>query len=274
MKKKLIYGVFSLMAISLLAGCGAKEEAAAGSKKELTFGATVPYSEMLEKGVVPHLEEKGYSVKVTEFQDYVQPNISLGNGSLDANLFQHKVYLEGFAKENNLDLVDVIPVPTAPIGIYSEKYTSIDEIKDGSTVAIANDPANTARGLTVLRDAGLITFNDAVDPLKASVKDVRENPKNLQFHEVEAAQLPRSLQSVDLAAVNGNFAVSAGLDLTQALYLDKIPDEIQNRVVIRTEDLDEQFVKDIIEAVESEEFLAVIDKDFQGFHKPKWMTEK
>jgi D-methionine transport system substrate-binding protein len=227
---------------------------------------------MLTKGVKPFLEEKGYKVEIKEFNDYVQPNLSLSSGALDANLFQHKVYMEAFAKEHNLALSEVITVPTAPIGIYSNEYSSLDAVKDGSTVAIANDPTNLARGLNVLSDAGVITFDETIDPLRVTVKNIKENPKNLQFKELEAAQLPRALDSVDLAAINGNFALSAGMDLTTALALDKLPAHIQNRVVVRTEDLEQQFVKDIQAVIESEEFKNVIDTDFKGFSKPDWMN--
>lgn len=140
-------------------------------------------------------------------------------------------------------------------------------------MAIANDPTNLARGLTVARDAGLIELKDDINPVNATVNDVLSNPKNLKFHEVDAAQLPRSLESVDLAAVNGNFAVAAGLDLTTAIYRDQIPEEIQNRIVVRKEDKDAQMAKDIIEAIESEEFAKVIEENFKGFHKPEWMGE-
>ncbi|MDQ0268833.1 MetQ/NlpA family ABC transporter substrate-binding protein [Cytobacillus purgationiresistens] len=259
--------------VGFVIGLSACSSATSEEKRKLVFGATVPYSDMLKEGVVPILEKKGYSVEVKEFNDYVQPNIALDSGDLDANLFQHKVYLENFNKEKGLELIDVVSVPTAPIGIYSVQYGSLDEIKEGSTVAIANDPTNLARGLTVLRDAGLLKLAEEINPVTVTVKDIEDNPKNLKFHEVDAAQLPRSLESVDLAAVNGNFAVAAGLDLTTAIYRDQIPDEIQNRIVVRDGDKDQQFVKDIIESVESKEFLQVIDKHFQGFHKPKWMEE-
>lgn len=270
MKKSLSFFT-TLLFILLLTACG-PESSSTGEQKEIVLGATVPYSDMLEKGVKPFLEEKGYKVEITEFNDYVQPNLSLANGSLDANLFQHKVYLEAFATEHDLDLSEVITVPTAPIGIYSKKYKSLDEIEDGSTIAIANDPTNLARGLTVLHENGVISFDETTNPLKATVKDIKENPKNLQFKEIEAAQLPRSLDSVDLAAVNGNFAISAGIDLTTALVLDKLPADIQNRVVVRTEDLNSQFVKDIKEIIESEDFRKVIDEQFKGFNKPEWMN--
>ena len=181
--------------------------------------------------------------------------------------------MDAFAEENNMDPTSVITVPTAPIGIYSNEFETLDEIKDGSTVALANDPTNLGRGLTVLRDNGLIEIDENADPLRVTEKDVTSNPKNLNFEPVEAAQLPRTLESVDLAAINGNFAISAGIDLSTALALDELPEDIQNRVVVSTENKDEQFVKDIKEAVESEEFAKVIEEEFTEFHKPEWMGQ-
>jgi D-methionine transport system substrate-binding protein len=272
MKKRLV-SVLSIIFIIFLSACNSTESSSSSEEKEIVLGATVPYSDMLEKGVKPLLEKKGYKVEVKEFNDYVQPNLSLGSGSLDGNLFQHKVYMEAFAKEHNLELSEVITVPTAPIGIYSEKFKTLDEISEGSTVAIANDPTNLARHLKVLNDAGVITFSESADPLRATVKDIKENPKKLKFKEIEAAQLPRTLGSVDVVAINGNFAIAAGIDLTSALAVDKLPADFLNRIIVRTEDLDKQFVKDIKEAVESKEFRKVIDTDFKGFTKPEWLNQ-
>ncbi|WP_270182986.1 MetQ/NlpA family ABC transporter substrate-binding protein [Alkalihalobacillus sp. CinArs1] len=275
MKKNTVLMIILLLVVGVLSACGDKSsEASKLEKKELILGGTIPYSDMLEKGVKPYLEEKGYSVTIKEFNDYVQPNLALKSGSIDANLYQHEVYMKAFAKENNMDLSGVIRVPTAPIGIYSNKYDSLDEIEKGSTVAIANDPTNLARGLTVLRDNGVIEFDDDVDPLKASVKDITKNPKDLDFKPVEAAQLPRTLDSVDVSAVNGNFAIAAGMDLNDAIVKDKLPENIINQVVVNTADKDAQYVKDIEEAVRSDEFRKVIEEEFQGFHQPEWFKQK
>ncbi|WP_028392004.1 MetQ/NlpA family ABC transporter substrate-binding protein [Bacillus cihuensis] len=269
--KKQIFVLLFILVMGALSACNSGSSSSAGEKKELVLGATIPYSDMLEKGVKPYLEEKGYKVTVKEFNDYIQPNTALNNGSLDANLFQHEVYMNAFAKENDMELTSVITVPTAPIGIYSNKYQSLDEIEKGSTIVLANDPTNLARGLTVLKDNGIIEFDSNADPLRASEKDVISNPKELKFKPIEAAQTPRALESVDLAAINGNFAIAAGLDLTKALVRDKLPENIINRVVVLTENKDEQFVKDIKDAVESVEFKKVIEEEFQGFHQPDWM---
>ena len=268
--KKLFLTILIVALGAALAACGGKDKAS--DDKTLTFGATAgPYSDMLKKAIIPGLEEKGYKVEVTEFGDYIQPNNALNSGDVDANLFQHIVYLENFAKENNMELSNLIVVPTAPLGIYSSKFESINDIADGSTVTIPNDPVNAARALLVLEANGLVEIDPNVEPLKASEKDIIENPKNLVVTPIEAAQLPRSVDSADLAAVPGNFAIAASMNLTDALVLEDMPDQFRNVVAVKTENKDKQFAKDIIEVIESEQFEKVIDSDFQGFGKPAWM---
>ena len=268
--KKLFLTILIVALGAALAACGGKDKAS--DDKTLTFGATAgPYSDMLKKAIIPGLEEKGYKVEVTEFGDYIQPNNALNSGDIDANLFQHIVYLENFAKENNMELSNLIVVPTAPLGIYSSKFESINDIADGSTVTIPNDPVNAARALLVLEANGLVEIDPNVEPLKASEKDIIENPKNLVVTPIEAAQLPRSVDSADLAAVPGNFAIAASMNLTDALVLEDMPDQFRNVVAVKTENKDKQFAKDIIEVIESEQFEKVIDSDFQGFGKPAWM---
>ncbi|MBD8067403.1 MetQ/NlpA family ABC transporter substrate-binding protein [Bacillus sp. PS06] len=274
--KKLLLSIILLLSIGLLAACGSSEGENAGSedKKEIKFGATAgPYSDMITKAIQPILEEKGYKVTIIEFSDYIQPNMALSTGDIDANLFQHKIYLESFAKEHSLELSEIISVPTAPMGIYSNKFSSLEEVTDGSSIAIPNDPTNAARAFLILEDAGLITLDPEAETLTVSEKDVTENVKNLKFEPIEAAQLPRAVESVDLSAVPGNFALAAEMDLLSALQLENMPDQYRNRIVVNTSDLKAQFAKDIKEAVESAEFEATIDEQFQGFGKPEWMTK-
>jgi D-methionine transport system substrate-binding protein len=279
--RKLFLSFVILISIAALAACGGSSEEASSSeesattKKEVKIGATSgPYSDMVSNAIKPLLEEKGYEVEVVEFSDYVQPNLALSKGDLDANLFQHKIYMENFAKENKIELSDVISVPTAPMGIYSKTFTSIDEIADGAAIAIPNDPTNAARAFLILEDLGLIKLNADADPLTVSEKDVENNVKNLVFQPIEAAQLPRAVDSVDLAAVPGNFALAAKMDLLDALQLENMPDQYRNRVVVDTKNIDSQFAKALKEVVESEEFEAIIDEDFQGFGKPEWMVNR
>ena len=242
--------------------------AAQTPKKEIVIGATAgPYADQVKLGIKPILEKKGYTVKVVEFNDYIQPNHALAEGSLDANVFQHSVYLHKFATENKLALSELIKVPTAPIAIYSKKHKTLAEVADGATVALPNDPTNAARALVVLEQIGWVKLREGYDPIRVSEKDVAQNPKKLKLVAIEAAQLPRSLDDTDYSFVNGNFALASGLKLTEALALEKTTPTYQNLVAIRTEDKDKPWIKDLADAYRSREFLAVTDKHFAGFVK-------
>ncbi|ALC91615.1 methionine ABC transporter ATPase [Bacillus sp. FJAT-18017] len=276
--KKWLVSFILLIAVAALAACGAdkasEESGKAGETKEVKFGATAgPYSDMVTKAIKPALEEKGYKVELVEFSDYIQPNNALDSGDIDANLFQHTIYLENFAKENNMDLTALISVPTAPMGIYSNTYKSLDDVKNGATVAIPNDPTNAARAFNTLQDEGLIQVSEDADPLKVSEKDITENKKNLKFQPIEAGQLPRAVESADLSAVPGNFALAAKMDLLSALALENMLDPYRNIVAVKTDNADSQLSKDIKEVVESDEFEKVIDEEFKGFGKPEWMKK-
>lgn len=239
----------------------------AQDKKELVIGATAgPYADQVKLGIKPLLEKKGYRVKVVEFNDYIQPNFALAQGSLDANVFQHIVYLTKFSTENKLAISELLKVPTAPIALYSHKHKTLD-VKEGALVALPNDPTNAARALVVLQDLGWVKLRDGVDPIKASEKDVAVNLKKIKLVPIEAAQLPRSLDDTDYSFVNGNFALASGLKLTEALALEKTGPTYQNVVAIRTADKEQPWVKDIAEAYKSREFLAVTETKFAGFVK-------
>jgi D-methionine transport system substrate-binding protein len=245
--------------------------------QKLVFGvAPGPYGDLVRLAIQPALEKKHYTVEVKEFSDYVQPNLALANKSIDVNVFQHRVYLEKFSADKGLKLSPVITIPTASLGVYSKKYKSVAEIKDGASVTIANDPTNLARALRYLQALGLIKISADIDPAKASEKDIAENPKHLNIQPVEAAQLPRTLDSVDVSLVNGNYAIAAGIWKT-AISREILAENYINLVAVRTEDLDKPFVKDIKEIVESKEFLAVVDdpkNDFKDFQKPQWLKAK
>jgi D-methionine transport system substrate-binding protein len=245
--------------------------------KKLVFGvAPGPYGDLVRLAIQPGLEKKHYTVEVKEFSDYVQPDLALANKSIDVNVFQHRVYLETFSADKGLKLSPLISIPTASLGVYSKRFKSLSEIKDGASVTIANDPTNLARALRYLRALGLITIKADIDPAKASEKDVADNPKHLIIQPVEAAQLPRTLDSVDFSIVNGNYAISAGIWPT-ALNREVLTEDYINVVAVRTEDLDKPFAKDIKEVVESKEFLAVVDDPknaFKNFQKPQWLKTR
>lgn len=235
-----------------------------------------PYGDLFKQAIAPSLEKKGYSVSIKEFSDYVQPNLALSNKSIDVNLFQHSVYLSKFSADKGLKLSALISVPTAGVGIYSKKYTSLSEIKEGSTLTLPNDPTNLARALSFLQASGLIKIKPELNPTKASEKDIVENPKKLKIHPLEAAQIPRTLDSVDIAVATGNYAIASGIYPT-AIDREIIPESYINVIAVRTDDLEAQFVKDIKEVVESEAFLAVVNdpaKIFKDFQKPTWLKAK
>ncbi|AIY06601.1 methionine ABC transporter, substrate-binding protein [Planococcus sp. PAMC 21323] len=270
------FGLIVAASALALAACGSEEnETTEEPSKDIKLGATAgPYSDMLKQAIVPGLEEKGYTVELVEFSDYIQPNIALDGGDIDANLFQHSIYLENFSKENNMDLSGLIVVPTAPMGIYSNQFDTLEDIEDGATIAIPNDPVNAARALQILEDQGLVEVDPEVDDLKISERDVITNKKNLVFQPIEAGQLPRAVEGSDLSAVPGNFALAAEMDLLDALALENMPDQYRNLVAVKAENEDSELANDIIGIVESEEFEKVIDENFEGFGKPQWMTEK
>lgn len=269
----------------ILAACGGQKDsapaasAAASSanngaeKKEIVFGTTVgDFGDMVKDQIQPALEKKGYTVKLVEFTDYVRPNLALAEGELDINIFQHKPYLDDFKKEHNLDITEAFQVPTAPLGLYPGKLKSLEEVKDGSTVSAPNDPSNFARALVMLNELGWIKLKDGINPLTASKADIAENLKNIKIVELEAAQLPRSRADVDFAVVNGNYAISSGMKLTEALFQEPSFAYV-NWSAVKTADKDSQWLKDVTEAYNSDAFKAYAHKRFEGYKSPAAWNE-
>jgi D-methionine transport system substrate-binding protein len=266
----------SVLALSLaalsLGGLSLQAHAQDPAKKNLVIGGTAgSNTDQLKQGIVPILEKKGYKVKLVEFNDYVQPNLALAQGSLDANFFQHQVYLKKFAADQKLDITELVQGPIAPMGVYSTKRKTLADVKEGDRVTLPNDPSNLARALVLLEQNKLITLKPGIDALRSTERDVAENPKKLKFIPLEAAQLPRSLGDTEYAIVNGNFAISSGLKLTEAVVLEKTPDYYLNVVAVKNADKNTQWAKDIAEAYRSKEFKAVVDSKFQGYAKPSFL---
>ncbi|GKW22907.1 MetQ/NlpA family ABC transporter substrate-binding protein [Pectobacterium polonicum] len=274
---KLTHSVRAALGVTLLAA-GMQLAMATSDPQTITFGvAPGPYGDMVNLAIKPELVKKGYKVVVREFSDYVQPNLALANGSIDANLFQHTLYLEKFAADKGLKISPLIIVPTASMGFYSKKITSLDELKKGDVVTLSNDATNLARGLRFLQSMGLITIKADIDPTKASEKDILENPRGLVFKPMEAAQLPRTLDSVTASLVNGNFALASGMKLSSAIKLETLDENLKNIIAVRTDDLDKPFVKDTKAIVESPAYAAVINDPalmYSQFQKPEWMQAK
>ncbi|MES2610093.1 MAG: MetQ/NlpA family ABC transporter substrate-binding protein [Pseudomonadota bacterium] len=266
----------SLLSLSLLAlSIGVLVPLQAGAqatKKELTIGGTAGSNiDQLKQGIVPLLEKKGYKVKLVEFNDYVQPNLALAQGSLDANFFQHLVYLKKFAADQKLDIVELVQGPIAPLGVYSTQRKTLAEARDGDRFTLPNDPSNLARALVLLEQNKLITLKSGIDPIRASEKDIEQNPHKFKFIPLEAAQLPRSLGDTEYAIINGNFAISSGLKLTEAVALEKTPDHYLNVVAVKRTDKEAPWAKDLVEAYRSKDFQAVVDSKFRGYAKPAFL---
>ncbi|APA69090.1 MetQ/NlpA family ABC transporter substrate-binding protein [Janthinobacterium sp. 1_2014MBL_MicDiv] len=258
--------VLTALALALSSGF-----AHAKDPKDITIGTSAgPYADQIKLGIKPILEKQGYKVKLVEFNDYIQPNFALAEGSLDANVFQHIVYLKKFAQEHKLALTDLITIPTAPIAIYSKKHKTLDDVKEGTTVGLPNDPTNQARALVLLDQLKWIKLRDNFDPVRASEKDIAVNTKKIKLLPLEAAQLPRSLGDTDYSFINGNYALASGLKLTDALVAEKISPNYINLVAVRTADKDKQFAKDLAAAYRSREFLDITNKHFAGYSKPDY----
>ena len=269
--------IISLLNLALLFA-GTLATTHAEESKEIRFGFSPgPYRDLAEQGIKPGLEQKGYKVSIVQFQDWVQPNLGLANKEVDVNIFQHGLYLEKFSNDRGLKLSPVIRIPTAGLGLYSSKIKSLDQLKKGDEITISQDPTNLARSLRFLQKAGLIKLKPEIDQTKATEHDIAENPKGLVFTPLDAAQIPRSLGSATIAVAAGNFAIAAGLKLSDAIVLETLDDSIKIVVAVRTEDLDKQYVKDIKEVVESEAFHKVASDPkniFASFQAPDWYTQK
>lgn len=264
-----------LLLVSLL---GMAQVQAADTAQEITIGVSPgPYGDMVKQAIKPEMAKKGYVVNVREFSDYIQPNLALANKSIDANLFQNRRYLDRFSADKGLKLAEVITVPTASMGFYSNKVKTLDELKEGDVVTLPNDPSNLARSLDFLQKYGLVKINPDITPTKASLRDITDNRKGLVFKPLEAAQLPRALGSVTGSLINANFAMAAGLKLSDAIQLDVLPEDLKNMIVVRAEDADKAFAQDLKAAVESAEFEAFFDRKdtmFSAFQKPEWMKAR
>ena len=255
------------VAVAALALSGAAV-AADPAKKEIVFGATAgPYSDQIKLGIKPILEKQGYTVRVVEFNDYVQPNFALAQGALDANAFQHVVYLKNFAAKNKLELSELVKVPTAPIAIYSRKYKSVDAAPEGVSVAVPNDPTNQARALVVLAGAGLDQAARGLRPAAGVGEGRGRQSEEDQAHPVGGGSVAALAGGHRLFLRQRQFRAGVRAKLTEALALEKTTPTYQNLVAVRTADLSRPYVQDIAAAYRSREFLAVTEKSFAGFVK-------
>ena len=292
MKKK-VFLAATLLGLSLLTACGSQKKAessasgdssaagsseagssAAGSSaaeatgdKVITVGASPsPHAEILE-AAKEALKAEGYELKVLEYTDYVQPNLALESKSLDANYFQHLPYLENFNKERGTKLVSAAAIHYEPFGIYAGKSKDLKNLPEGAKIAVPNDVTNEARALLLLADQGLITLKDNTD-INATKQDIVENPHKIEIVEVEAAQVPRSLQDVDFGVVNGNFAIASGLKVADALATEAADSvaakTYANIIAVREGDENSEKTKALVKALTTAEIKQFIENKYQG----------
>ena len=260
--KKLVLTALIATSIFGLAACGGKEE------DKLVVGASnVPHAEILEKAQ-PLLEEKGIELEIKPFQDYVLPNKALADKEIDANFFQHIPYLEKEIEDKGYDFEVAGKVHLEPIGVYSQKYKSLKELPDGATIIMSNSVADHGRGLAMLQKEGIIKLKDGVDPVKATTKDIAENPKNLKFKtDIEPGLLPQVYNNKegDAVLINSNYAIDAGLTPTKdAIALEGNDSPYVNVVAVRKGDKDKKEIKALVEVLQSKEIQDFITKEYKG----------
>ena len=241
--------------------------AASGETVKIKIGATPsPHAENLE-AAKDALKKKGVEIEIVTYNDYVQPNIATDEGQIDANYFQHQPYLDDFNKENNTHVVSVGKIHYEPFGIYAGKSKDLKNIQDGAKIAVPNDTTNEARALLLLEANGIIKLKDGAG-LTATKQDIVENPHNVEIYEVEAAQIPRSLDSVDFACMNGNFAIQANYKPSEALAAEKSDSEAAqtyaNIIAVAEKNKDAAWAKTLVEVLTSKEIQDFINKKYEG----------
>jgi len=267
MKRKAIIAILliTVLTLTLLVGCG---DRGGGDPAVLIVGATpVPHTEVLEF-IQERMAEEGIELQIRTFTDFVQPNLATQAGELHANYFQHRPYMNNFNEANDTEMVALFAVHFEPLGLYKARARSLDELGDGSIIAIPNDPTNGARALNLLEATGLITLNEGAGVM-ATRLDIVENPLNLDIRELDAAQLPLILPDVDMAVINGNFALQAGLEMERDSVAAEDKDSISaqtyaNYIVVRAGNEDDERVATLINVINSDEVRDFINNTYEG----------
>ncbi len=254
----------------LLAGCSKKDD----EISKLVVGAsTTPHAKILEQ-TRELLKKEGYELEIVEYSDYVQPNVALDAGDLDANYFQHQPYLSQYNEENGTELVSAGIIHYEPFGVYPGKTASLDALAEGDQIAVPNDATNEARALLLLEAQGVIKLTEGIG-LKATKNDIVENPKKLDIIEIEAAQLARSLQDVNLAVINGNYAIEAGLNVAKDAIAVEDKDSVAaetfgNLIAVKAGNENREDIKALLKALKSDVIREYINDTFEGAVVPKF----
>ena len=260
-------------AVITLAACGDNNsEKNSQDKKQITIGFGVGnYIDQVDKGIVPILEKKGYTVNLRQFSQNRQINPAFEEGSIDASVYQSRAYMDAYNKKNNIDMVTLADSPSAPQSLRSNKHKSLDDVKDGMIVALANDPVNAERGARVLEQLGWVKIKPNISALTFSVNDIEPGKYNLDLRETDSAQGLRLLDDADFVVVNGNYVVSAGQRIADGLVIEDTPLEHRVIVSIMQKDIDTPWAKDLKEAFNSKEYADYIrsQRIYDGFIEPE-----
>ena len=294
MKKKFVTAAVTLAFAASLAACGgsaasssstsgeasSSTASSSGTSAESTSGESsttgnvvikvganiTPHSEILEQAK-PILAEKGITLEVVQIEDSITPNVGVSEGSLDANYFQHEPYLEQYNEENGTDLVSIGAIHYEPFGIYAGKTTDLSEIADGATIAVPNNVTNEARALLLLQQEGILTLKDDAG-INATVEDIVDNPKNVKFKELAPEQLVQSLPDVDLAVINGNYAIEGGLSVSDALAVEAddglAATTYANIIATTPQKADDEALLTLVEVLKSDEISNYIEETYDG----------
>lgn len=263
-----LLGVATLAGTLALAGCGNGNDAETRAIKIGTVAG--PETEVMEVAARIAKEEHDLDVEIVEFTDYVSPNAALADGSLDANAYQHEPYMRSMVEDRGYDFAIAGRSFVYPIGAYSEKWDSIDDLPERAIIALPNDPSNEGRALILMHNEGLIELDDP-ENLEATPINVIDNPQNFRFREIEAAQLPRVLPDVDLAFINNTFAQPAGLSLADDALIKEGPDSpYVNLIVVRGGDEEREEIRQLVQSYQRDEVAAKAEELFQGSAIPGW----
>ncbi|QJQ94468.1 MULTISPECIES: MetQ/NlpA family ABC transporter substrate-binding protein [Halomonadaceae] len=263
-----LLGAATLLGAALLAGCGDDSNGDGGSIRIGTVAG--PETEVMEVAARIAKEEYDLDVEIIEFTDYISPNAALADGSLDANAYQHEPYLQSMVEDRNYDFAIAGRTFVYPIGAYSERHASIDDLPERAMIALPNDPSNEGRALILMHNEGMIELDDP-NNLEATPINVISNPHNFRFREIEAAQLPRVLPDVDLAFINNTFAQPAGLNLADDALLREGPESpYVNLIVVRGGDQEREEIQQLVSAYQRDEVAAKAEELFQGSAIPGW----
>lgn len=261
--KKISLGLVAVLSAAALIGCGGN----GADDKVIKIGASPsPHAEILEQ-VKAEVEAQGYTLEITEYNDYVIPNTAVDQGELDANFFQHKPYLDDFNVNNGTDLVSVAAIHFEPLGIYSIKVSDVSQIKAGAIIGVPNDATNEARALLLLEANGLITLKAGAG-VNATIQDIESNPLKLKIREIEAAQLPLSLPDLDAAVINGNYAISGGLSVSDAIAIEEstsvAAETYANIVAVKAGNEESEKIQVLINALKSDTVKQYIEGEYAG----------